>query len=497
MVSKLKQLTHKVTFTLQVMVTLFSFCLSACAPAQSSRVLENMITPLAPTPIPAPTSERPHYGPGELVDYIAQDGDTLPALAARFNTTVEEIMQANPIIPVDATTMPVGLPMKIPIYYLALWGTTYKSIPDHAFVNGPSQIGFSSSAYLASTTGWWKDYRAYAGDQMRSGGELVDYVATNYSVSPRLLLALLEYQVGALTQPEPPATKYLLGFRRTFYSTPYLQLVIAANTLNNGYYAWRAGRLTELELLDETIFRPDPWQNAASVSLQYYFSRLQFGTNYYAAIGPEGLARTYQTLFGDPWLNAPILIPGSLTQPALRFPFRSDFIWAYTGGPHSGWGSGDPYAALDFAPASDTSGCFTASNDQYVTAMADALVVRANIDGVILDLDKDGDERTGWVLFYLHTATEGRVQVGREVYAGEIIGYPSCEGGSSTGTHIHIARKYNGEWIPAGGTLALNLEGWVAETGTMAYEGTLKRGPLTVIACVCSDAGSQIRSEAK
>jgi len=497
MVNRFKQLTNKVTITLQVIVTLFSLFLSACVPPASNSVIENMITPLAPTPIPAPTSERPQYSPGELVDYTAQNGDTLPALAARFNTTVEEIMQANPIIPADATTMPVGLPMRIPIYYLALWGTTYKSVPDHAFVNGPSQIGFSSSAYVASTTGWWKDYRAYAGGEMRSGGEIVDYVAMNYSISPRLLLALLEYQVGALTQPEPPLTKYMLGFRRTFYSTPYLQLVIAANTLNNGYYGWRAGHLTELELPDETIFRPDPWQNAASVSLQYYFSRLQFGTNYYASIGPEGLARTYQTLFGDPWLDSPVLIPGSLSQPALRFPFRSDFIWAYTGGPHTGWGSGEPYAAIDFAPASDTSGCFKAANDQYVTAMADALVVRADIDGVILDLDKDGDERTGWVLFYLHTATDTRVQVGREVKAGEIIGYPSCEGGSSTGTHVHIARKFNGEWIPAGGPVAFNLEGWLAETGTRAYEGKLRRGPLTIIACVCSDAGSQIRSEAK
>jgi LasA protease len=497
MVNRTKRLPYKVMVIFKTAIALFSIGLSACAPRQPNNVLENMITPLAPTPIPAPTSERPQYAPGELVDYIAQDGDTLPALAARFNTTVEEIMQANPIIPVDATTMPVGLPMKIPIYYLALWGTTYKSIPDHAFVNGPSQIGFSSSAYVASTKGWWKNYRAYAGGEMRSGGELVDYVATNYSLSPRLLLAMLEYQVGALTQLTPPTTKYLLGFRRTFYSTPYLQLVIAANTLNNGYYGWRAGHLTEFELPDETILRPDPWQNAASVSIQYYFSRLQFGTNYYASIGPEGLARTYQTLFGDPWLDAPSFIPGSLTQPALRFPFRSDFIWAYTGGPHTGWGSGEPFAAMDFAPASDVSGCFTASNDQYVTAMADALVVRSNVDGVILDLDKDGDERTGWVLFYLHTATDGRVQVGREVHAGEIIGYPSCEGGSSTGTHIHIARKYNGEWIPAGGILAFNLEGWVAETGGNAYEGTLKRGPLTVIACVCSDAGSQIRSEAK
>jgi len=70
----------------------------------------------------------------------------------------------------------------------------------------------------------------------------VDYIATNYSISPQLLLALLEYQTGALTQPEAPGGKYVLGFRRVNYEGPYLQLVVAANTLNNGYYNWRAGK---------------------------------------------------------------------------------------------------------------------------------------------------------------------------------------------------------------------------------------------------------------
>ena len=471
--------------------------LSACAPSQPTRSLENMITPLAATPIPAPTSGRPEYSPGELVDYTAQNGDTLPALAARFNTTVEQIMQANPVIPADATTMPVGLPMKIPIYYLPLWGTPYQSIPDYVFVNGPAEVGFSTPAYVAATLGWLKDYRAYAGGRMRTGAEVVDYVATNYSVSPRFLLAVLEYQTGALTRAESPTTKYLLGFRRSFYDSPYLQLVIAANTFNNGYYSWRAGKLTEFELPDETIIRPDPWQNAASVAIQYYFSRLYSGTEYYGAIGPEGLARVYQTLFGDPWLESPILIPGSLQQPQLRFPFRADFIWAYTGGPHTGWGSGEPFAAVDFAPASDVSGCYTVSPDLYAVAMADGLIVRANIDGVIVDLDKDGDERTGWVLFYLHLATNERIQVGQEVKAGDFIGYPSCEGGSSTGTHVHIARKYNGEWILASGTMAFNFEGWVVQAGSRAYEGTLARGPLVVKACQCSDAPSQVKSEVR
>jgi murein DD-endopeptidase MepM/ murein hydrolase activator NlpD len=454
-----------------------------------------MITPLAPTvAVPAPTSERPKYAPGELVDYTAQNGDTLPALAARFNTTVEEIREANPIIPLDATTMPPGMPMKIPIYYLPLWGTAFQSIPDHAFVNGPAQIGFSTSAFVAGTSGWLKDYRVYAGERMRTGAEAVDYIAQNYSVSPQLLLALLEYQTGALTQPQPPGGRYSLGFRRVNYESPYLQLIIAANTLNNGYYNWRAGRLTELELLDETLFRPDPWQNAGSIALQYYFSRLYAGERFFTAIGPEGVARVYQTFFGDPWADPVIILPGSLQQPALQFPFLPGQIWAYTGGPHTGWGSGEPLAAIDFAPAAETSGCNKPASDQYATAMADGLILRSDIDGTVIDLDKDGDERTGWTLYYLHLATEAKVPLGREVRAGDPVGYPSCEGGRVTGTHVHIARKYNGEWILADGSVPFNLEGWIAHNGSREYKGTLTRGGAVVTACECSDAPSQIMS---
>src|SRR5688572_29380166 len=109
----------KTTLCFLSLLLILSIALSACAPSARSNNIENMITPIVPTPIPAPTSGRPEYSPGELVDYTAQNGDTLAALAARFNTTVEEIMEANPIIPLDATTMPPGMPMKIPIYYLA------------------------------------------------------------------------------------------------------------------------------------------------------------------------------------------------------------------------------------------------------------------------------------------------------------------------------------------------------------------------------------------
>src|SRR5512139_4094785 len=153
-----------------------------------------------PTPLPT----RPNFKPGELVDYTAQTGDTVPALAARFNTTVSEIMQANPLIPTDATTMPPGLPMKIPIYFRSLWGSPLQIIPDSAFVNGPAQIGFNTSAYVTTQPGWLEGYWTYAAGRNRTGAEIVDYIAANWSISPRLLLAILEYKAGALSQPRQP-----------------------------------------------------------------------------------------------------------------------------------------------------------------------------------------------------------------------------------------------------------------------------------------------------
>lgn len=479
--------------------------LSACGPSlgpRNSRQVQSAsasdATQAAPTRDATPIPTRPNYGPGELVDYIAQTGDTIPALAAHFNTTVVEIMAANPIVPPGATTMPPGLPMKIPIYFRSLWGNPYHILPDSAFVNGPAQIGFNSSAYVASRSGWWKSYSAYlpAAGRDRTGAEIVDYVATDWSISPRLLLAILEYESQALSEPERPSKKYILDFEQRIYAgasnLDYLQLVWAANTLNNGYYGWRSGRLTEFYEPDGTIIRPDPWQNAATVALQYYFSRTKTGTAYDDAISETGFIRTYRSLFGDPPPEKSPLIPGSLRQPPLLLPYQPRQVWTYTGGPHTGWGTGQPFAAVDFAPPCDHPGCASLNPQTYVVALADGLVVRSGPDGVVLDLDQDGDERTGWDIYYLHLAASSRVVLGQALKAGDPMGNPSSEGGEATGTHIHIARKYNGEWILADGPMSFNLGGWIVHEGTAAYLGTLTRNGLTVTACTCSDLYSQV-----
>jgi LasA protease len=82
--------------------------------------------------------------------------------------------------------------------------------------------------------------------------------------------------------------------------------------------------------------------------------------------------------------------------------------------------------------------------------------------------------------------------LGTEVRQGDKIGYPSCVGGHSTGTHVHIARKYNGEWIMADGVIPFVMSGWVAHNGTREYLGTLTKGGAVVIACECGDAYTAI-----
>ena len=452
-----------------------------------------VISQLNVTVTPLPT--RPSYSPGELVDYVAQTGDSLPGLASHFNTTIDEILAANSFIPADATTMPPGMPMKMPIYYQPFWGSQYQIIPDSLFINGPAQVGFDTSTFVSERPGWLNGYNEYAFDGNRTGAEIIDYVSLNFSISPRLLLTLLDYQDGALSLPILPeeSRQYPLGFRDWQHEGLYMQLVWAANLLNNAYYDWRIGDLVEFDHLDGTQERPDPWQNAASVALQYYFSRLIDGDQYDRAVAQDGFALSYRNLFGDPWQSFSPHIPGSLAQPDLTLPFLPGLTWAYTGGPHTGFGEGEPLAAIDFAPGALTSGCVP--TNEWATAVASGVVSRSDAAAVVLDLDGDGDERTGWIVFYFHIETKDRVPVGTVLQPGDPIGHPSCEGGRTTGTHVHIARKYNGEWIPADSIIPFNLGGWVAHKGSLEYEGTLTKGGKTIVACTCADARSQISTD--
>lgn len=484
-------------------LTAFLICallMSACAqpqPIAQIPLIKTTPQSIEDENVATPLPGRPVYAPGTLVDYTAQSGDTLRVLAKHFNTTVEEILFANPLLPAELTTLQAGTEMKIPIYYKALWGSQFKIMPDALYVNGPAQSDFDAISYVNAQPGWLKNYTALVNDQMRSGGEVIDYVARTFSISPRLLLAIAEYQAGALSQPSLNAAlrEYPLGYVERYHKGFYLQLVWAANQLNNGYYGWRNGSLESITRSNDTLEVPDPWQNAASVGIQYYFSQVLSYEAYLAATHQDGLYRTYSALFGDPWAYTQAHIPGNLRQDDLVLPFASGRTWGFTGGPHAAWGEGEPFAAMDFAPPTSLGGCSPTA--EFVVAVAPGLIVRTENAVALLDLDMDGDERTGWVIFYLHLAENDMVNPGTLVNTGDPIGHPSCNGGSATGTHVHIARKYNGEWMNADSAVPFMMEGWLPKNGAQAYLGSLSRFGHVVTASENSSGNSAITAGLK
>jgi hypothetical protein len=367
-------------------------------------------------------------------------------------------------------------------------------IPDYAFVNGPYAVGFDVVEFVQNSEGWLRMEEDFSEGTQLKGGEIILHVAQNYSINPQVLLALLEYQTGALTNPVRPdfSNGDLLGFHAPTRTRLVLQLNLLANTLNNGYYGWRSGSLIGFtHTCDGRWEYPDPWQNAASVALQYTFAQIMDARHYRVAISDKGFQAVFAGLFGDPAQSAMELIPGSLRVPEMKLPFEVNVPWTYTGGPHTGWGEGEPWSAVDFAPPG-VSGC--SSSPDWATAVADGVIVRTGPGQLYLDLDGDGDERTGWVILYMHIASAGKLPVGSYVKSGDKLGHPSCEGGSSTGTHLHMARKYNGEWIAADGVLAYKMEGWVVQGTGQPYQGTMVRMGEVVIATDYSSAKSQIIS---
>ncbi len=466
---------------------------------------------LTPTPNPQPegalTPESyPTNAPNQPLPvadnppilYYTQAGDTLPVVAVRFGVDPSEITSPDPIP--ETTLISPNQLLIIPRRFV---NTTpaEKIIPDSEIVFSPSAIDFDIKSFINQAGGYLSTYQEYLGSTgWTSGADIIWRVGLENSINPRLLLALLEYQSGwVYGQPiDMLHTDYPMGKVDNYSKQLFKQLVWAVNEISIGYYGWREGLLTDIRFPDGiSTPRLAPGLNAGSVALQYYLSQVYDTTGWIQALDlKNGFPGLYERMYGSPWARAQEvepLIPAGMTQPSLILPFFIGQVWSFTGGPHGAWEGDGARAALDFAPASEIQGC-SETND-WTLAVAPGQVVRSWNGIVVIDLDGDGYEQTGWAVMYLHIASRNRIPLGTWVETGDLIGHPSCEGGIATGRHIHIARKYNGEWIPADGPLPFMLNGWTAHAGSAPYLGTLTRDGETITASVFGSYESRIIRE--
>jgi LasA protease len=440
-----------------------------------------------------PTPDRIHALPTprqKSKQYTVQAGDTLGSIAESFGVSAESLQQANGIS--DANLLSVGQTLEVPAPQPGEVGPAFKIIPDSELVYGPAAAQFDVSAYIQGEGGYLANYSENVNGDTLEAAQVITLVAQNYSVNPRLLLALLEYRSRWVTDAAPNAStlEYPLAFLEPNHTGLYRQLTWASNEFNRGFYLWRAGAIGHWVLHDNSIVPIDPTINPGTAGVQNFFSILDDRETWTTDVTAFGLFQTYFLMFGNPFdLAIEPLVPASLSQPRLILPFDPGAVWAFTGGPHAAWDSGSAWGALDFAPA-DVLGC--AISQQWVTAMADGFIVRAANGSVIEDLDGDGYEQTGWDILYMHVADQDRVQPLTYVYAGDRIGHPSCEGGIANAAHLHLTRKYNGEWISADGILPFVMDGWTSSGTGTEYDGFLARGSIILEAFEGINASNQI-----
>ena len=445
--------------------------------------LKELIPTMRPAGVPllTPTPDAPRVLPTARKDaeeYVVQAGDTLGSIAQAYNVSLEALMQANGLS--DANLLEVGQTLVIPTQQVTALGSSFKIIPDSELVYGPASVNFDTADFINKRAGFLAAYGEEVNGEYLTAAQIVTRVAQNYSVNPRLLLALIDHRSGWVSNSTPGQIDYALGLAD--YTRPglYLQLTYAANELNRGYYLWRANAVSSWVLADGAVAPLDPGINAGTAGLQSLFAKLDGREAWQNDVSAFGLYQTYFFLFGHSPFDYAVepLVPSWLHQPRMALPFERGVTWVFTGGPHGGWDSGSGWAALDFSPVVDAQGCFT--TDAWVTALTDGLIIRTGDGQVVQDVDGDGNEQTGWVILYMHIEWRDRVEPGAYVKGGQPIGHPSCEGGLSSATHLHLARKYNGEWIPADGHLPFILDGWTSSGAGVEYDGYLTRGDVTL-----------------
>ena len=446
----------------------------------------------SPTVVPTPPAVPVDSAP---LLYYTQAGDTLPVIAIRFGVDIDDINSPDGSLPKTGLLTPNTL-LVIP-HMLVNTTSPTKIIPDSELVYSPSSVDFDVEAYVSEAGGYLSRYREWLGTtEWTTGAQIISRIATENSINPRLLLALIEYQSGWVNgnPSNPKQEDYPLGKVDLSLKGLYSQLAWAVNQLSVGYYGWREGWVTDIQFSDGVTARLAPDLNSGTVALQYYFAQINDTPGWLGALDTNsGIPALYDRMFGSPWIRAQEvepLYPPNLSQPTLILPFLVDQLWSYTGGPHGAWERDGARAAVDFAPGSTESGCVVSI--AWVVAAAPGLVVRAGNGVLVVDLDGDGKEQTGWDILYLHV-NDLKVGVGDWVETGDLLGHPSCEGGIATGTHVHIARKYNGDWISADGPLPMVLSGWTVHAGSAPYEGTMTKGSDTITASIYGSHESLIK----
>jgi murein DD-endopeptidase MepM/ murein hydrolase activator NlpD len=428
-----------------------------------------------------------------LIDYyIVQPGDTLGGISLAYDIPLEDLMALNGIDS-ESAIIQAGQTLHVPLN-VDRTGPLITILPDSEVVYSPAYVDFDVAAFVQQQGGYLAAYSERVNGIDLSGAEIINRLARQFSVGPRVMLALLEYYGGWVTNPQPQSFQPV-GPACPYANRLFLQLSWAANQINKGYYGYKQSGSIAVRFRDGRRAIVPPRLNAGTVGLQNILAVNSDWETWQTEVSPGGFIQTYQQLFGDPFARAvEPLVPIDLVQPPLILPWEVGQTFYYTGGPHAAYGDGSAWAAIDFGPPDVLGSCYY--SQVPLTAAGGGQLFLGSKGETYIDLDADGHLQTGWVLFYLHMVAKDDLTQGQLVTTGTPLGYASCEGGLANSSHLHLARRYNGEWIAADGPAPMILSGWQVQAGLGQYEGGMTRDGESKIACECWEETNALLREA-
>ncbi len=311
------------------------------------------------------------------------------------------------------------------------------------------------------------DYLRQHARHLLPHAELISHVAGETSVSPRLLLALMEQQSGLLSNRKPTKQQWAAPF----------------GTLSSKY-GFRAQLEDVSQQLFSAIYQTAPQQlkrtdNAAIDGEIAQHAMARFMEKEASVSGKKAtqeLVTTYQKLFPDVVFSETIDTTNKAAAPMLAPPFELlQLAWPVgqswvSGGAHTTTGSGSyPLSSLDF-----NDGGYWGDNlsNKWVTSAAPGTVkVHSSCNVEVI-------HGGGWSTQYYHLQNV-QVSTNQNINRDQrLANYASnksqalCQGGSSTGPHVHFTLKYNGQPYHLSDVY---LSGYKVHPGNTSYDSNCSR----------------------
>ncbi len=299
--------------------------------------------------------------------------------------------------------------------------------------------------------------------------EAISHYAAVSTTSPKVLLTLIEQQSGLLTTHDTTPEKVALAFGKLSDKYGFnQQLEDIAGRINLALY--------QTPGYTESITNPSlPDNLAARKIIQSIFSaEKNFAFEQSIAVNEiNHFNKIYRQLF--PQISNPMEEATNSNTTAvppsnfLQLPFPIGEAWS-NGGSHTFTGSGAyPQSSLDF----NDGGVWGGNIDHLwvVASAAGRVVVHSSCNVEVV-------HDNGWSTAYYHLDNV-------QVQTGDVIGINTpianyannrsqalCEGGSSSGPHVHFSLKKDAQYFDLDGVA---LSGYVVSTGNDSYDSDCNR----------------------